>query len=536
MKSNKFFLLLLMLPFFAVSQSSSFTPEGLDARHHPNFVSFNKAAIQIQDSAVFYNFSTDWDSYNKNILVSLHWESGFPYERNYFAYDLASSTWNKTFATWTTYHDTSEIVKEYLERPYNSFLNNWSFDTSYYYVSTNYYSHQFYDYIYNGRIVYKSYDSQTNQFNGGGLVQYEMYNDTLYKSINYYGYNAASETYYPTSRYSYAYDENNFMQMELQQAWNSSTEVYENDSRHFYVFENGRQMQVVYQYWSGTAWVNADKDVYEYDSNGNQTLSMDYNWDDVNYKWVNNSRNTYTYTNNLITERINSDWNSGTSTWDNDFRYVYSYDANGNEITYRSDDWVAGSWVFLNKNTQTYNANNLVVNYLSQNWDNVGSAWINDSQSNYTYDANGNNTSYISQNWNSGTSTWVNSYRSEYTYDANNNRTQYKESSWNSGTSSWDYSYRGDYFWSVYETTNLSDLNKPRFTVFPNPSNGLIQVDFNDGHFDRILITDMSGKVVYNQKAFPGETINVRQFGSGLYTVQLFDAEGVVGSSKITVQ
>ena len=27
---------------------------------------------------------------------------------------------------------------------------------------------------------------------------------------------------------------------------------------------------------------------------------MDYNWDDVNYKWVNNSRNTYTFTNNLL--------------------------------------------------------------------------------------------------------------------------------------------------------------------------------------------------------------------------------------------
>lgn len=438
-------------------------------------MNIGKAIIQIQDSPISYDFSgNDWIPDSKNVAVSRYFD-GRTYQMNYYSYDPLNFDWNKTYGVWYLHVDITENIREYLEKPYNSFINDWNQDTSYFYSTTGRYSKQFYGYICSGRQINKSYELTTNQFSSGYATDYSLYNDTLYKEIKNYYYDVATEVYKLSAKTVFEYDANNYRQKETSYNFDAVNNTFVNNNRHYYIFLGGNNNQSVEQVWNGVEWLNNDKD-------------------------------------------------------------VYVYDANGRVLTERNDDWTGSAGSYSSKYTYTYDANGHALGYLHLTWDNVGSVWVNYSQSIYTNDANGNNLSYVNQIWDSGTSTWVNNYRNDYTYDANNNKTQYLEASWDNVGSVWNYYYKVKYFWSSYDANTVSDFLKPRYNIFPNPSDGLLQIDARGSEYEKIIITDMNGKVIFNEKGSIGQTINMRQYGSGIYNLQIIDFAGEACNTKIVVR
>ncbi len=79
------------------------------------------------------------------------------------------------------------------------------------------------------------------------------------------------------------------------------------------------------------------------------------------------------------------------------------------------------------------------------------------------------------------------------------------------------------------------------FSVSPNPGNGVFQFRLNhvSGLGGDILVTDMAGRVVYNQKNTAGffdtTTIDLTGFAKGMYLLQYRTGNGV-SSKKIIVQ
>ena len=67
----------------------------------------------------------------------------------------------------------------------------------------------------------------------------------------------------------------------------------------------------------------------EYDSNGNRTLYMYYEWSSVTNVWVNKQtqENSYTLDNKVVTS-TNANWNSSLSSVVNNNRSEYTYDSN----------------------------------------------------------------------------------------------------------------------------------------------------------------------------------------------------------------
>jgi len=98
------------------------------------------------------------------------------------------------------------------------------------------------------------------------------------------------------------------------------------------------------------------------------------------------------------------------SYWVNVSQYFYTYDTDGNQLSYLRQNWNGSDWVNSYQVTYTYDTDGNRLSYLSQNWD--GSDWVNSYQVTYTYDTDGNRLSYLSQNWDG--SDWVNSYQSTF--------------------------------------------------------------------------------------------------------------------------
>jgi hypothetical protein len=85
-----------------------------------------------------------------------------------------------------------------------------------------------------------------------------------------------------------------------------------------------------------------------------------------------------------------------------------------------------------------------------------------------------------------------------------------------------------------------ADLNAA-LTVYPNPNNGVFQINLNAGSRvnGEIRVVDVTGRLVYNENidvmGLYNTTINVSQFSKGIYTVQLRTANGFA-SKNISVE
>ncbi|HRN25150.1 MAG: T9SS type A sorting domain-containing protein [Ignavibacteriaceae bacterium] len=180
----------------------------------------------------------------------------------------------------------------------------------------------------------------------------------------------------------------------------------------------------IYQTWDGTTWANQSKSAFVYDARDNEVQNTYQNWNTT--VWENSSRNSSVYdANDNQTENIYQSWNG--SAWVNNSKYIYTYDASNNQTDYLYQTWDVSVWKNNTRNVSTYDSNNKVTLRTYQNWN--GTAWVNSYKYTYTYDSNRNQTQYDYQIW-SGTA-WTNDSRSTFTYNTNNKRTEQIYLTWN---------------------------------------------------------------------------------------------------------
>src|SRR5690606_14586668 len=96
--------------------------------------------------------------------------------------------------------------------------------------------------------------------------------------------------------------------------------------------------------WSGTSWENQDSTQYTYNSQSQITSSISFDW--IGNQWVNSSRSTGTYVNNLLTQVID-------------------------------EEWIDNAWVKSTRQTITYDSQQRIVSLLEQNWDVASQNWLN---------------------------------------------------------------------------------------------------------------------------------------------------------------
>ena len=137
------------------------------------------------------------------------------------------------------------------------------------------------------------------------------------------------------------------------------------------------QIDAIHQYWSG-GWQNDYRDTSSYDSHGNIILQLHQIWNAS--QWITVSSGGY--------------------------QYLNTYDISGNILIHVTQSWdsLAAGWNNINRDTNTYNVNDQIVQKIRQSW--ITSVWNNTSKSNYSYDVSNVNTQTVDYWW-SG-STWTN--------------------------------------------------------------------------------------------------------------------------------
>lgn len=534
---TRLLLIILMAPMLSLAQLN---PENNGIKPQTDAVRSTMGLVHVLDSTKnAYYISGNWEYDSKKCIYSRHWGSqGLPKEWIHYYYDASASQWSKYYLEYLTYFDDStETVDVLLARPWNSFINDWDSDTIACYDYTGTSSTQHGGLIYENTYVMGSYDFNTNCLVGGMKYEITLLNDTLYDTQEYFSFNPSNDQWEETGLYKYEYDENYYLQRILSKAWDPVEDEYINSVQNFYVYENGVMMKETYQNWTGTEWHNNTQDVYEYNANNDRTKHIHYIWDDIDDAWEPSYQYIYTYTGNLKTETLKQVWNSGTSAWDNNNRHVFTYNTNQDLLVDRYDLWQTGAWVYSSRLTSTYNTNNQKTVYLRETYDNSGMVWENDYRYTYSYDGNDNQINNTKQSWDDMASVWENDYKYDYTFDSYNSLTLETYSTWDDVGGTWEYSSKSDYYWSDFDATSVSEILSNKTSVFPNPTSGQIRIDSYEAGIQHITISDISGKVVFDaaSESF-SNTIDLRPYGRGLYTISITTENNEVFHSKIVVQ
>jgi hypothetical protein len=221
---------------------------------------------------------------------------------------------------------------------------------------------------------------------------------------------------------------------------------------------------------------------------------------------------------------------------------TYTYDANGNMLSYLLQTSANGQWTNLTIDTYTYDAKGKMLTDWSKGWTN--GAWMNGSLYTYTYDTNENLVNELIQEWLNGL--WTNYRQSTFTYDAHGNELTGNNTLWSG--SSWaptDYNLTLAVSGSTYDFTgyriivswillNTTDVSRDMSNIvkgyslsqnYPNPFNPstTIRYELPKSSVVRLSVYDILGRevsVLVDEAKQPGThavQFDGNRLASGMY-------------------
>lgn len=352
-------------------------------------------------------------------------------------------------------------------------------------------------------------------------------------------------TWENTSRTSYKYDDNKNLIEQEYDSWDSNNSSWTNSGKEIFTY-NSMNKVINQTYESGDY---GSKAIYTYNSS-NQLVER-ISQDKENNVWVNQYRALYSYSSNKLIEFSDQSWN-GTS-WeysnggeqeDSSSKYNISYGSNGLISEIILEDWNGTSWDVGFKEIYTYNANDKFLEKIGQGWN--GNSFENEEKEIFNYDANGNvvlnelfifsNGSYESEevvnytfDTNQMLSNFIHPFVDRFGFDAllgKDNKFVNKIIGSSTNTNS---EYRTTYNYGE-STASVNDSNLVNFTVHPNPTTSILNIDDSNFTLKNIEVYNIIGKRVLRSTK---NKINIENLVNGVYLLKVQSEDGNFATKRI---
>lgn len=94
-----------------------------------------------------------------------------------------------------------------------------------------------------------------------------------------------------------------------------------------------------------------------------------------------------------------------------------------------------------------------------------------------------------------------------------------------------DFSYTQKIVLPVQPVNSISETNSFQLGIYPNPATNEIVFQLPEPNsFYDFSITDLAGKTVMQQKNYSGKSLNISQFPSGIYCLNIKKADNFYSS------
>ncbi len=299
----------------------------------------------------------------------------------------------------------------------------------------------------------------------------------------------------------------------------------------------GQESKFNYQYWDyeNSIWIDSWQDEFTYDSNGNNTLILESDWDGSEWYPSLNSINKFDTLNHNTLNLIQV-WDYTINDWSDAFQSINGYDTLGNNNSILSQLWDTDSELWDNFMLEiiSYNKSNKVDSFLFQLWDPYLLEWTDNERGSYKYDSTGNNTSIIGEDFDPNSGTWTISWENTYDYNAQNKQISSASLYWDSGMGDW---YFGAKTKDMKIKTQLAVKQVATATaleVYPNPASDYINIR-NGSDIASVQMFDILGNEVLSKNINVSNNfqLNIANLKSGNYFLNIKDSKGTSFTQRI---
>jgi len=267
---------------------------------------------------------------------------------------------------------------------------------------------------------------------------------------------------------------------------------------------------------------------YAYNTNGNQTLAIRYDWINNDWRGYQKRKSVFDNSRNLILEMVHN-WDTVTNDWVGRYKHEITYDNNGKitlEAEYSGWDTITNDWIGSYKGEVTYDNNGNQTSSVRYDWDLTKKDWKEREKTEFLLD-----TSYSSEDLFLPTgSTGFDNYRWFFS-NFNNMLTEANLYEWVGNY--WEYTVTDTYYYSLLNV-NIVEPKAINRVVFPNPAQSQFTVT-NTENTD-IQLFNMVGQEVF--RTYSKEESTVVEVGSlpqGVYMLKVLQKDGNFSVRKVVV-
>lgn len=340
------------------------------------------------------------------------------------------------------------------------------------------------------------YDSETEQWHSTFYARVnELDNEEM---VVYYEFDETVNKWLPDYKYEVTYKNDSLMIMQEIFVWDSEIDDWFKIARGENEYNAAGQptFEIFFEAFYFDELKYEYKQIYDYDENGNRTLSESYSWDKENEMWV------------------------------GDYKQVSGYDENSNRILIESYDWDEENemWVGDYKSTRTYHADGNWLTYYLYNWDTENNDWVLRNADERIYDYNYTVDDLILPyeqwyHWGYYHHMWLEEIRKLWDEEVG-----FEER-------------KRIHYYSEQLITSTVELNLSNVKVFPNPASDNITITWDNKYSElELRIYDAGGRLLIDKLINKHEAISVNKLQSGLYLYQLSNDNELVSNGKISVK
>ncbi|KXX68187.1 T9SS type A sorting domain-containing protein [Flammeovirga sp. SJP92] len=399
-----------------------------------------------------------------------------------------------------------------------------------------------------------------------------------YEYNSFYDFDANLQEYLGSLKDEYTYDDNNNLISRKHYYWSKQTTDWVlSDFIEYEIDNNGRLISTIESYSNAliTNLKKRNKEVVNYDNNGNQILYGRYKWNESQQDWIGlqkstsvyndqnqvlsriyfswssekkkfipTNKNTYNYTNEKQTLVENEVYDQIDESWNKNYKYIYAFDENGYNT--KIEYYVGNNnneWKLVSTDTSTYDEKGRLISKIDfredegyqfnisydytddnmtkeiiQEWDQDLEKWVNQQQYYYTTIVKDNASTWMMSDWNNEKEQWEFNRRIDLTYDNDGNETSKK--TYTGAIDNWEKNGYTTYEYDEYGSVT----KKQEFKLMDNDwSNEAYSTDiFQFDYKGRILLEeriipsnpDISYKFEYEYAPFKDyETVKIHLYG-----------------------
>ncbi len=335
-----------------------------------------------------------------------------------------------------------------------------------------------------------------------------------------YSYNSDNATWSFYRRWDYDYDDAGHQIFYKYSTYNSGWETY---YKYEYEYDDdGHQIMRSYYCLSNDVLVGSYKYEYAYDETGYQILFISYTWDSDDEEWIGNYKREYEY-NEMGTRSLYSyyTWSTSESDWVMSYKYKYDYvyDDSDYTLSYKYNTYDSDKDVFTLINSTYYYYTDYTV-YASTDEITIGSADLSIASLSVASEA----TWFLSsdESWLALSSSKGTGEESITLLASENTSTSVRTATVNlfsglSDTLAITVTQSAVKMTDAVENTESSLIN-----VYPNPTDGLVNINTNNEEIQSITVLSITGQKVWTSNSISNNsTIDLSDFEGNSFILQI---------------